>query len=61
MRLAVIGAGVIGLELGADDYQVKPFSTRELLARIKALLRRIQFDQQENTGKPKEWEVLAND
>ena len=31
---------VIGLELGADDYLGKPFSTRELLARIKALLRR---------------------
>lgn len=31
---------VIGLELGADDYLIKPFSTRELLARIKAVLRR---------------------
>ena len=31
---------VIGLELGADDYVVKPFSSRELLARIKAVLRR---------------------
>jgi two-component system response regulator RegX3 len=31
---------VLGLELGADDYVTKPFSTRELLARIKALLRR---------------------
>ena len=31
---------VLGLELGADDYAVKPFSTRELLARIKAVLRR---------------------
>lgn len=31
---------VIGLELGADDYVTKPFSPRELLARIKALLRR---------------------
>ena len=33
---------VIGLELGADDYLVKPFSMRELLARIKAVLRRNQ-------------------
>ena len=33
---------VMGLELGADDYIVKPFSTRELLARIRALLRRAQ-------------------
>ncbi len=33
---------VMGLELGADDYQTKPFSPRELLARIRALLRRAQ-------------------
>jgi two-component system OmpR family response regulator len=32
---------VVGLELGADDYVVKPFSSRELLARIKAVLRRV--------------------
>ena len=31
---------VVGLELGADDYMTKPFSMRELLARIKAVLRR---------------------
>jgi DNA-binding response OmpR family regulator len=31
---------VLGLELGADDYVTKPFSVRELLARVKALLRR---------------------
>lgn len=33
---------VVGLELGADDYVTKPFSVRELLARIKAVLRRTQ-------------------
>lgn len=33
---------VVGLELGADDYVVKPFSVRELLARIKNVLRRLQ-------------------
>ncbi|MDH4607002.1 response regulator [Pseudomonas sp. BN102] len=37
---------VIGLELGADDYLGKPFSPRELLARIKALLRRVGFGQE---------------
>jgi two-component system, OmpR family, response regulator len=33
---------VVGLELGADDYMAKPFSTRELLARIRAVMRRGQ-------------------
>jgi DNA-binding response OmpR family regulator len=33
---------VVGLELGADDYMVKPFSMRELMARVRALLRRAQ-------------------
>lgn len=38
---------VVGLELGADDYVTKPFSIRELMARIKAVLRRAQSE-----GKP---------
>lgn len=37
---------VIGLELGADDYLTKPFSIRECIARVKALLRRSQIHQQ---------------
>ena len=47
---------VIGLELGADDYLGKPFSPRELQARIKALLRRAGFGQERGTA-----EVLAFD
>ena len=40
---------VLGLEMGADDYVVKPFSMRELIARVKAVLRRSHKD-----GKTKE-------
>lgn len=39
---------IIGLELGADDYMTKPFEIRELLARIKALLRRLE----KHSGEP---------
>jgi len=42
---------VIGLEVGADDYLVKPFSLRELTARIRALLRRSK-NAGEESGKP---------
>ena len=38
---------VIGLELGADDYVTKPFSPRELVLRIKAILRRVKFDKED--------------
>jgi two-component system, OmpR family, alkaline phosphatase synthesis response regulator PhoP len=38
---------VLGLELGADDYLVKPFSPRELLARVRAVLRRTEGPQAE--------------
>ena len=36
---------LVGLELGADDYLTKPFSVRELLARVKAMLRRVEMLQ----------------
>lgn len=37
---------ILGLELGADDYVVKPFSMRELIARVKAILRRCDFEME---------------
>jgi two-component system, OmpR family, response regulator CpxR len=41
---------VLGLELGADDYLAKPYSPRELLARVNAILRRVQFEhKKQNT------------
>jgi DNA-binding response OmpR family regulator len=44
---------VIGLEIGADDYITKPFSMRELMARIKALLRRVRIDMEKaSTSQP---------
>ncbi len=41
---------VLGLELGADDYIVKPFSPREVIARIKAVMRRLGDRQADSSG-----------
>ena len=41
---------VLGLELGADDYETKPFSTAELVSRVRALLRRRELDRQGSPG-----------
>lgn len=41
---------ILGLEVGADDYMTKPFSIRELIARIRALLRRVELDQPETVA-----------
>ena len=49
---------VIGLELGADDYITKPFSMRELIARVKAHLRRVRLIRQETESQP---EAVSNE
>ena len=45
---------VLGLEMGADDYMTKPFSPRELTARIKAVLRRVNNSMYQKDNKTKE-------
>jgi DNA-binding response OmpR family regulator len=54
---------VLGLELGADDYLTKPFSVRELVARVKAIFRRVEAlsDREEPVDEPIEVEGLAID
>ncbi|MEY8661786.1 response regulator transcription factor [Ligilactobacillus faecis] len=45
---------IIGLELGADDYLTKPFSPREVIARLKAIERRMELTKEEQYVAPKE-------
>lgn len=53
---------VLGLELGADDYMTKPFSTLELVARVKALLRRARIaEEHEITEKTISFRALKID
>jgi two-component system catabolic regulation response regulator CreB len=48
---------VVGLEIGGDDYVVKPFSPRELTARVKAVLRRTRPNNHETPSAPPVWAV----
>jgi two-component system, OmpR family, response regulator len=41
---------IVGLEIGADDYMTKPFSIRELLARVRAMLRRVKMAEPASAG-----------
>ncbi len=41
---------IVGLEVGADDYITKPFNAREVVTRVKALLRRVKLDQSPNAA-----------
>jgi len=43
---------IVGLEMGADDYLTKPFNIRELLARVKALFRRVEALRAKDSGAP---------
>ncbi len=52
---------VLGLEVGADDYVVKPFSLRELMARVRALLRRVELDGQMGQTAPGERDLASAD
>ena len=41
---------IVGLEIGADDYLPKPFNPRELVARIRAILRRVEQTEESKKG-----------
>jgi two-component system alkaline phosphatase synthesis response regulator PhoP len=50
---------IIGLEIGADDYVTKPFSVKELIARVRRILRRIQEGEAKNAAEEFQYEGLA--
>ncbi|MCP8967424.1 response regulator transcription factor [Ectobacillus ponti] len=52
---------VLGLELGADDYMTKPFSPREVVARVKAILRRTRMSEEQVQEESEEGAILVGD
>ncbi|MBA2871716.1 two-component system alkaline phosphatase synthesis response regulator PhoP [Anoxybacillus calidus] len=52
---------VLGLELGADDYMTKPFSPREVVARVKAILRRTQFQNEQEKKEEDVEKIIIGD
>jgi len=52
---------IAGLELGADDYVVKPFSPQELVSRVRAVLRRISKEEKSHTDAPVSFPSLSMD
>jgi DNA-binding response OmpR family regulator len=52
---------VVGLEVGADDYMTKPFSVREMLARVKALLRRVRLIREELSANSEQLSTVSTE
>ncbi|YAR62956.1 winged helix-turn-helix domain-containing protein [Bacillus cytotoxicus] len=52
---------VLGLELGADDYMTKPFSPREVVARVKAILRRTKLQEEQIPEVPDENSIMISE
>jgi two-component system response regulator CpxR len=52
---------IVGLEMGADDYLPKPFNPRELVARIRAIMRRIATDSDEKAGATTPQRLIVGD
>ena len=48
---------IVGLEIGADDYLAKPFNQRELVARMKAILRRVKISQERDSPRRKQLKI----
>lgn len=52
---------IVGFEMGADDYMPKPCSPRELVARLRAIIRRVELEREPTASAEKKSEILVND